>query len=93
MDIAYSGNSCTPGVLSNFYLSQLPELTAAERYFLESASVQGPTFDVAFVECANESRTTIVQSLQEKGILIQADGQLQFRKPFTCRFSLSPNRS
>lgn len=74
-----------PGVLSNFYLSQLPELTAAERYFLESASVQGPTFDVSFVECANDT-PSVVQSLQEKGILIQTDGQLQFRKPLLADF-------
>lgn len=74
-----------PGVLSNFYLSQLPELSAAERYFLESASVQGSTFDVSFVECANDS-ASVVQSLQEKGILIQADGQLQFRKPLLADF-------
>ncbi|MCI0414208.1 tetratricopeptide repeat protein, partial [bacterium] len=75
-----------PGVLSNFYLSQLPELTDAERYFLECASVQGPTFDASFVECIGESQESIIQSLREKGILIQADGQLQFRKPLLADF-------
>ncbi|MCI0617029.1 sigma 54-interacting transcriptional regulator [bacterium] len=75
-----------PGVLSNFYLSQLPELTGAERYFLECASVQGPTFDQSFIEGIAEDRSNIIQSLQQKGILIQTDGQLQFRKPLLADF-------
>jgi transcriptional regulator with GAF, ATPase, and Fis domain/Flp pilus assembly protein TadD len=75
-----------PGVLSSFYLNKLEELKEEENSFLECASVQGASFDPAFVEIISESKADVIRSLQEKGVIIQADGHFQFRKPILADF-------
>ena len=75
-----------PGKLSGFYLNKIAELNNDERRFLECASVQGASFNPAFVEIIGELSADVIPSLQEKGVIIQADGYFQFSKPLLADF-------
>ncbi|HET6267043.1 MAG TPA: tetratricopeptide repeat protein, partial [Acidobacteriota bacterium] len=69
-----------PGNIAAHYIGQLPDLSTAEKDFLEMASIQGVEFKPEWISQDSTVRIETVESLANKEIIAGAGGQFRFRK-------------